>query len=109
MKTSNFKENIWTIVILILMVLAYFIVLVVFTGCGSKADTLKPNSAQTIVVEKKVIVGCEIPKIECDIKGELYEPTIKLLECIKLQKEVIRICTETKYEETKTVEEPKVK
>lgn len=68
--------------------------MLLITGCAS--DSLKPTSMKDIVVEKKVAVACEVPKVECDFKGELFEPTIKLLECVKVQKEVIRICTETK-------------
>lgn len=64
-------------------------------GCAT-TDELKPNSYPTIIVEKKVPVKCELPTIQCEFKGEGLTPTIKLLECVKLQKEIIKICTETK-------------
>lgn len=74
--------------------LVIVLISLMFIGCGSKDP--KPTSLGNIVIEKKVAVACEVPKAECDFKGEMFEPTIKLLECVKLQKEIIRICTETK-------------
>lgn len=82
--------NIYILANLVLASLLYIVII----GCST--DNLKPTSVSNIVVEKKVAVACEVPKIDCNFKGELFEPTVKLLECIKLQKEVIRICTETK-------------
>lgn len=71
----------------------------VFFGCSTEPDRLVPNSQQIIVQEKKVIVSCKIPKIECDFTGTNFEPTKKLIECIKKQKEAIRICNDTKIED----------
>ena len=67
-----------------------------FNGCAGKEDTLKPTSEKVNIIEKKVAVACEVPKIDCDFEGKGIVPTKKLLECVKIQKEVIRICTEKK-------------
>lgn len=66
-----------------------------FFGCAAKEDRLCPNSQKVIVQEKKVVVSCKIPKIECEFTGENFEPTKKLIECLKKQKEAIKLCNQT--------------
>ena len=77
--------------VLLLMVVMYFV-----TGCAKDQDDLKPTSQQTVIQKQNVIVKCEVPKVECEFAGKGFIPTRKLLECVKIQKEVIRICTEGK-------------
>lgn len=75
------------------------VVMLLNHGCASdQPDPLKPTSSRTQVVEKKVVVACEIPKIHCDFEGKGIIPSRKLIECVKLQKEVIKICTEKNKE-----------
>ena len=80
----------------ILIAIISTIMLILYAGCVKKQDTLKPTSEKVNVIEKKVAVACEVPKVECEFEGTGVVPTKKLLECVKLQKEVIRICTEKK-------------
>ena len=75
------------------------LIAVTFFGCSTEQDRLVPNSQQVIVQEKKVIVSCKIPEIECEFSGNKFEPTRKLIECLKKQKEAIRICNDTKVED----------
>ena len=93
-----FNRAIVEILLIIVLILIFLLI-----GCGEKGKDIKPTSLRHVVVEKIVVVGCDIPKIECDFKGESLGPTIKLLECIKKQKEALRICTETNYEYNKNV------
>ena len=80
----------------LLLMLPITIVSLFIIGCASEQDTLKPTSTNVNVVEKNVVVACEVPKVECEFAGKGFIPTRKLLECVKIQKEVIRICTEKK-------------
>lgn len=81
----------WIVIGLMILVTTFW-----FNGCVGKEDALKPTSEKVNIVEKKVVVACEVPKVECDFEGKGVIPTKKLLECVKIQKEVIRICTEKK-------------
>lgn len=69
---------------------------ILLLGCSKQEEVSKPASARVKVVEKSVVVTCEIPEIDCDFSGKGFEPTKKLLECVKLQKEALRICSEAK-------------
>lgn len=82
----------------IYMGIAIISLIILLNGCGEQTDPLKPTSTKVQIVERKVIVACEIPKIECEFSGEGFIPTKKLLECVKIQKEALRICTEKKDE-----------
>lgn len=87
--------NIYNVHNIFLMVCLIIVVMIMSHGCAStQQDTLKPNSTKVQVVEKKVIVACEIPKVHCDFEGKGIIPSRKLIECVKIQKEVIKICTE---------------
>lgn len=63
-------------------------------GCGGGVEKLQPTSCKTEVVEKVVVVGCPIRKPDCEFSGENFEPTRKLLECVKLQKMIIEECAQ---------------
>lgn len=87
----EFSLQQWIIIAIVSVLMLFW-----FNGCAEKQDTLKPTSEKVSVIEKKVAVACEVPKIDCNFEGKGIVPTKKLLECVKLQKEVIRICTEKK-------------
>lgn len=87
----DFNIQQWIVVGIMFLITAFWV-----SGCGVKEDALKPTSEKVNIVEKKVVVACEVPKVECDFEGKGVIPTKKLLECVKIQKEVIRICTEKK-------------
>ena len=73
----------------------YFLLLAgwVLVGCSSSSTTvLGPTSCKAQIIEKQVIAGCPIQEIDCDFSGENFEPTRKLLECVKLQKVVLEQC-----------------
>lgn len=74
---------------IVLSLLSVFILL----GCRQE-EALKPSSCKAQVVEKVVVVGCPIRKVDCEFSGENFEPTKKLLECVKLQKMVIEECAQ---------------
>lgn len=66
-----------------------------FISCSSKcSECLQPTSSKVQTVEVKVPVACELPKIECDFSGNAFVPTQKLLECIIIQKKLLKKCSE---------------
>jgi len=76
-------------------------------GCGDK----NPNPEHDVVVVTKVKkiyieTGCKVPNIDCDFTGDGFEPTVKLLECVSLQKHVLDSLKEQSDKNTtKVVEE----
>lgn len=77
----------------------WFIIFIMFcmlivVGCSNPDDSLKPTSCKAQIVEKVVVVGCPIKKVDCEFSGENWMPTKKLLECIKLQKLIIEECSQ---------------
>jgi len=70
------------------------ILLLVFTGCGSKEPVVPKIVYKT--VEVKVPVYCKVPKVTCNFKGSNFEPTIGLLKCIVEQKKALDVCRELK-------------
>ena len=96
MNMKNDGDKYYNICVNVLIAFFYIsMVVIILTGCKEKEDTLKPTSSKVQIVERKIIVKCELPEVECEFTGEGFEPTRKLLECIKTQKEAIRICNET--------------
>ena len=63
-------------------------------GCGGSNVELGPSSCKAQIVEKVVVVGCPIKDLDCDFSGDNFEPTKKLLECVKLQKELLEQCAQ---------------
>jgi len=59
----------------------------VFIGCG---DPQPPKP--TIVYKTKIVyksLPCKVPEVKCDFSGKGFDPTVKLLECVILQKHVL--------------------
>jgi len=80
-----------------------------FSGCWW--DKPKPScKCETKYVYKykikevKVPVKLHVPEVKCDFKGDGFEPTIKLLECIVKQKKVLEAISSGKYDENITIE-----
>ncbi len=73
-------------------VLVILISMLLFTGCAQKHE---PIIITEVDVQEKVVESgkCNIPEISCDFKGEGFEPTKRLLECVILQKKYLDICT----------------
>lgn len=65
------------------------LIVLFFLGCSKPIKIVNKDQ----VIEKKVMVKCPIPKIDCDFNGEGFEPTKKLLECVIKQKKVLDLCT----------------
>lgn len=77
------------------------IAIAMFFGCSSSSldnryigNDLKPNSERINIQERIVTVKCKIPEVECEFSGDNYVPTKKLIECISLLKEAIRVCNQ---------------
>lgn len=68
------------------------LLMVAFLFQGCKEDPVPPTRTvyKTKFVDKPV--KCERKRIDCSFKGQGFEPTVKLLECIKLQKETMKGC-----------------
>lgn len=64
------------------------------SGCTTTVNTPERLVVKQEVVEKKVIVGCQLPKIECEFTGEGFTPTEKLLDCVQKQKKALELCQE---------------
>ena len=73
-------------------IVAIIMLMTLFIGCCPKVEPEIRTVYKT--KEVKVPVKCEVPKVICDFSGEGFTPTIKLLECIKEQKEIIKRCSE---------------
>lgn len=63
---------------------------VLFGGCYNQPEPEIRTVYKT--KEVKVPVKCKVPKIDCNFKGEGFDPTIRLLECIQLQKRALEAC-----------------
>lgn len=72
------------------MLITVLIVSIFFGGCVSQPEPEIRTVYKT--KEVKVPVKCKVPEINCSFKGEGFEPTIKLLECIQLQKRALEAC-----------------
>lgn len=70
-----------------------FTVSLLLVGCSNN-QVKKELVVEYQTVEKIVVQKCEIPKIDCDFRGEGFIPTEKLLECVIKQKRALEICTE---------------
>ena len=86
---------------IISFVVSFCIALAMFFGCSSSnidsryiGNDLKPNSERINIQERIVTVKCKIPEVECEFSGDNYVPTKKLIECISLLKEAIRVCNQ---------------
>lgn len=72
-------------------IIAILIAMFLFTGCCTK---LPPE--QVITIETKIVkvpVPCEVPKLNCDFKGDGFVPTTKLLECLIQHKRALEVCS----------------
>jgi len=69
-----------------------FFLVFLLHGCASKPCPEPP--VVTLYKEKVVYkeTPCKVPDFTCDFSGEGYDPTVKLLECISLQKRIIETC-----------------
>lgn len=67
---------------------------VILSGCTTTVNTPERLVVKQEVVETKVLVGCKLPKIECDFTGEGFVPTEKLLDCVQKQKKALELCQE---------------
>lgn len=66
----------------------------ILSGCVSTVNTPERLVVKQEVVETKVLVGCQLPKIECEFTGEGFTPTEKLLDCVQKQKKALELCQE---------------
>lgn len=82
---------------ILLLLFIFGMIAMMFIGCSSKTtEDIQPCSSKVEVVEVKVPVACNVPKVECDFSGDNFEPTQKLLDCLILHKKLLKACTETK-------------
>lgn len=75
-----------------MMIFKYILIttiVLLITGCSLLVP--EPKLIHTIYTTKiiKVPVPCKVPKIDCNFRGSGFTPTVKLLECVTLQKRVL--------------------
>ena len=84
-------------------IMAIVLVGLAITGCSKcqECNSQTEIVVNTEIVEVNVPVGCQFPNINCDLSGEDFEVTEKMLKCIKLQKDLIEKCKSdiTKWKE----------
>ena len=74
----------------ILLVLSLFLL-----GCNQQPDVeyktqiVTKTIYKTKIVKVPVYIKPHIPEIHCDFNGTNFEPTIKLLQCVTLQKHIL--------------------
>lgn len=76
----------------ILFLLA-LIVLVCEGCCGKSQSEATKTVVSTDVVQVKLPVACQFPKVACDFGGDGFVPTEKLLDCIIIQKRLMEKCS----------------
>jgi len=82
----------------------YYIILsaliaMLFTGCGVEPKPCVPKTVTKVIYKTKIVkvpVPCDMKKPTCDFKGDGYEPSIRMMECIVTQKKVIDACLKPK-------------
>ena len=76
------------------LVFITLILIVLFcTGCCNTVAQTTKTVVSTDVVQVKVPVACQFPKIACNFDGEGFTPTEKLLECVVIQKQLMDACS----------------
>lgn len=88
------KEKIWFILSTVLASIVGIGLAVMMSGCTTTIDTPERLVVKQEIVETKVLVGCKLPKIECEFTGEGFIPTEKLLDCVQKQKKALELCQE---------------
>lgn len=79
----------------ILQIILFISCVGLLLGCyKNNCDQLKLTSKRIHTIDKNVYITCPIPEYTCDFTGNNYNPTKKLIECIKKQKEIIDLCRE---------------
>lgn len=87
------KEKLWFVLSTIIAMFVGIGLAVSMSGCTT-VNTPERLVVKQEVVETKVMVGCQLPKIECDFTGEGFTPTEKLLDCVQRQKKALELCQE---------------
>jgi len=65
------------------------VITILLTGCSCK----EPEPIRVIeTVYVNIPVKCILPKVKCDLNGNGYVPTVKLLECVIEQKRALEVC-----------------